>query len=456
MGLGLTPFKGFMSMSSSWGNYPKLQPAHIIDLNCRDEYALNSLGEHDFLAYGQGRSYGDCCLNENGILITTKNLNRVINFDCFAGTLECEAGITLSCILDYIVPYGWFLPVLPGTKMVSVGGAIANDVHGKNHHHTGTFGKHVLSFELLRSDGKKIICSPFSNQEYFQATIGGLGLTGIILSAQLQLKPIISSYLNVEYLIFRNLDEAFEIAKYSEDKFEYTVAWIDCITNQKNFGRGIFMRANHLQNNDFSTPIERKNTSWIKVPFYFPEIFLNKYSKKIFNHIYFHSYSMKKKFQSISYNKFLFPLDAIKDWNKVYGRRGFLQYQCVIPENYFDRIHDILKIVLLDKQEPFLSVIKTFGNVPSPGLLSFPMEGVTLAFDLPYKGRQTNCLLDKLDQIVMECEGKVYPAKDARMSSLAFKTFFPQWEKFLSYMDPKFSSSFWRRVMQDEKLLLRS
>ena len=432
-------------MQTSWGNYPKVNHADVIELNWRDETIPFQNSNHSFLAYAQGRSYGDSCLNENGILITTKRLNRLIDFDAKNGILECEAGITLASILDFILPHSWFLPVLPGTKFVSVGGAIANDVHGKNHHRAGTFGRHLLSFELLRSNGERLICSPDENAELYQATIGGLGLTGIILSAKIKLKPITSTLLNVEHIKFQNLDEFFVLASASEQKFEYTVAWLDCVADGKNFGRGVFMRANHVEST-VSDIVLNKKSSGLKVPCYFPGLALNRCSVKAFNNIYFKRQASKTQSQRVYYDKFFFPLDAIADWNKIYGKKGFVQYQCVIPEINARHIQEVLKAIVTEGQASFLSVLKTFGSVVSPGMLSFPMQGVTLALDLPYRGASTHTLLNNLDSIVMQYGGRVYMAKDANMSASAFKTYFPGWEQFAKYIDPKFSSSFWRRV----------
>lgn len=438
-------------MTTSWGNYPKVKHANIIELNWRDDDFAFLQTNKKFLAHGQGRSYGDCCLNENEILISTKRLNRLISFDAGKGILECEAGMTLAEILDFVVPHNWFLPVLPGTKFVSVGGAIANDVHGKNHHRAGTFGKHVISFELLRSNGEKLICTPEKNSELFYATIAGIGLTGIILSAKLKLKSIQSSMLAVEYIKFQNLNEFFALAQSSEEKYEYTVAWLDCVADGKDFGRGIFMRGNHEERRvgkgalATCSPPAKKS-----IPFYFPQFALNRYSVKAFNHLYFHRQAMKKNIQSVTIDSFFFPLDAIKNWNKIYGKRGFVQYQCVIPESNAKQISKVLKTIVQAGQSSFLSVLKTFGDVKSPGMLSFPKKGVTLALDLPFRGEKTLKLLKDLDSMVIDAGGRIYPAKDACMNSNAFKIFYPQWQDFSKYIDPKFSSSLWRRVTQNE------
>lgn len=430
-------------MPTSWGNFPKVKHTRVIDLYWRDQPIPFENFTQPVLAYGQGRSYGDSCLNESGILISTRHLNRFIHFDHATGILECEAGITLKEILDVIIPAGWFLPVLPGTQFVSLGGAIANDVHGKNHHSAGSFGNHVINFELLRSNNEKFHCSREENLELFHTTIGGLGLTGIILSASIQLKPLQSTYLDTQYLKFRNLEEFFEINQQSESQYEYTVAWLDCVSDGKNLGRGIFMRANHADTKSFYEPSKKSRLS---VPFNFPSFALNQYSVKAFNHFYYHAQAKKIGAHLVPYDAFFFPLDSIQHWNRIYGKKGFVQYQCVIPVEYALRIKDILQSIVESGQGSFLSVLKTFGDIPSQGLLSFPMQGVTLALDIPYRGKSTLALLNHLDAIVMSYGGRVYPAKDARMSAAAFKSYYPHWDSFSEWIDPQFSSSFWRRV----------
>lgn len=430
-------------MLTSWGNYPIALPAEIICPNWRDD-TIAFHAAQSFLPYGQGRSYGDSCLNADGILIDTKRLNHLLSFDRTQGILACEAGVTLAEILDFIMPEGWFLPVLPGTQFVSVGGAIANDIHGKNHHVMGTFGRHVLSFELLRSNGEILLCSPESNRELYQATIGGLGLTGLVLSAKLQLRPLISPLLQVEYLPFHHLDEFMQLAAESENTFEYTVAWLDCANAGKKFGRGIFMRANHAQ--EPMQPPAQPSHFALQIPAYFPSFSLNRFTIKKFNDLYYYLHTRKPGIQNIYYKNFFFPLDAIKHWNRIYGKRGFVQYHCVLPKENLVQMNEILTTVVAADAGAFLSVLKTFGDLPSPGMLSFPMPGITLALDFPLRGDRTLSLLNTLDTIVSQAQGRVYPAKDARMSASAFQTFFPRWQDFQPYIDPKFSSSFWRRV----------
>ncbi len=430
----------------SWGRYPQVRHRGVLPLHWRHE--LPDLGGLDapVLPYGQGRSYGDVCLNEGGYLLDVAPLNRFLAFDPETGVLRCEAGVTLDQILKLVVPRGWFLPVTPGTKFITVGGAIANDVHGKNHHRAGTFGRHVLRFELLRSDGRRLLCSPQENADLFRATVGGLGLTGVILWAEIQLIRIPSSWMVVERVPFRNLDEFFEVSARSDEAFEYTVAWIDCLARGPNLGRGIFLRGNHAE---APRSLEVHRDPHLVVPVDLPSFVLNPWSMRAFNALYYRLQSRKAGRRLEHYEPFFYPLDAIHRWNRIYGRRGFLQYQCVLPrEVQREGIREILTRIARSGNASFLAVLKEFGDVPSPGLLSFPRPGVTLALDLPFTGPATLGLLDDLDRLVLEAGGALYPAKDARMAPEVFRASYPALEAFLPHRDPAFSSSFWRRVSQ--------
>lgn len=403
--------------------------------------------EHSILPYAYGRSYGDSCLNADGAILDVSHLRRFISFDAEKGLLRCEAGVSLAEILDLIVLKGWFLPVVPGTKFVSVGGAIANDIHGKNHHVAGTFGSHVTRFELVRSTGERLTCSPTENAGFYRATIGGLGLTGLITWAEIQLKRIPSPFIEMEQIRFSNVDEFFEIALESDQSHEYTVSWIDCLAGGKSLGRGLFMRGNHYECEPFSRRF-KKRTWAIRVPFDAPSFILNTATVKAFNTVVYYRSAFARKTRRItSYDPFFFPLDTILDWNRLYGKNGFLQYQCVVPiHDEYRAIKEILTRISRSGVLPFLNVFKKFGDVASAGMLSFPRPGVTLALDFPYRGQKTLCLLEELDEIVRASGGAVYPAKDARMSPESFAAYFPGWQAFSQYIDPKFSSSFWRRV----------
>jgi FAD/FMN-containing dehydrogenase len=433
----------------SWGRFPVVHHADVIHPNWTTEQLDLRRRAEPVLPFGYGRSYGDTCLNEGGTLIDTTRLSRFIGFDKQLGLLSCEAGVSLGEILDIVVPSGWFLAVTPGTKQVTMGGAIANDVHGKNHHVAGTFGCHVRQFELLRSSGERLLCSRDENVELFNATIGGLGLTGVILWAEIQLKRIFNPLIKMDSIRFRNLNEFAELAASSDDNYEYTVAWVDCLAAGETLGRGIFMRGNHLQGESAPGASRRRRRWNVSLRLSAPNILLNQVTMNAFNLTYYYRHFATQRFRVLDYDTFFYPLDALGHWNRLYGSRGLLQYQCVVPCNDNNRVmKEILYRVSISKRASFLSVLKIFGSRRSPGMLSFPRPGVTLALDFPNDGEKTFRLLDELDKIVVAAGGAVYPAKDARMSAKSFQSFFSNWKEFSRYIDPRFSSSFWRRVTQ--------
>ena len=402
-------------------------------------------GKHfpTWLPHGKGRSYGDSCLNSEGALLLTPGLDRLIAFDPVGGTLRCEAGVTLSQILSFIVPRGFFLPVTPGTQWVTLGGAIANDVHGKNHPTAGTFGRWVTRLELLRSDGSRRECSPEKENAWFRATLGGLGLTGLITWAEIRLIPIASGWMDTETFRFDHFDEFVSLGSDSPEKYPYQVAWIDCSAKGASLGRGLYSRGSHAE-------ASLQSTRPCPVPTYFnfpieaPAGLINRFTTQLFNQAYFHRQHRKNRRARISYFSFFYPLDVIHNWNLVYGPRGFFQYQCVVPR--LEVARRILNEVERSNQVCALAVMKTFGDLVSPGLLSFPRKGITLAMDFPNHGASTLRSFDRLDAIVRESEGALYPAKDARMSAETFRASYPDWEAFVPFIDPRFSSDFWRRV----------
>jgi FAD/FMN-containing dehydrogenase len=347
--------------------------------------------------------------------------------------------------LNVVVPRGWFLPVSPGTQFVSVGGAVANDIHGKNHHRAGTFGRHVRRFELVRSSGKRLVCSPDENAELFRATVGGLGLTGLMTWVEIALKRISGPRIDVEALPLGCLEDFFRLSAESDRDHEYTVAWFDGLRPPGRF-RGLFYRGNHAAPEDkVKLPDFRARLS---VPIDLPSGCLNRWTLRAFNRLYYDWNAHKPSLHSVPYRSFFYPLDAVSHWNRIYGRRGFFQYQCVVPAGDEGRrpVEPLLEEVARSGQGSFLAVLKIFGDAASPGLLSFPRPGVTLAMDFPNRGPRTLELFERLDALVRGAGGAVYPAKDARMSSESFRSFFPRWREFSDFVDPKFSSSFWRRV----------
>jgi FAD/FMN-containing dehydrogenase len=424
----------------SFGRYPKVEHSKIIKLFWRSDVPEFKSITGKILPYGLGKSYGDSCLNEGHVLINTRGLNKFISFDDKTGILRCESGVTLSECIDFLLPRGYFLPVTPGTKYITLGGAVANDVHGKNHHKAGTFGCHVTQFELLRSDGHKNICSLKSNPDLFSSTIGGLGLTGLITWVEFKAIRVHGPIIDMESIKFKSFEEFFEINTESNLNYDYTVAWV----NVSKPGHGIYMRgtfANSLKQKPYNTKINKQ------IPFPLEIELINPLTVKLFNMLYEGKQFGKVKKAYVDINPFFYPLDAVDGWNKVYGKKGFLQYQFVIPfDNYLQNLKEIFSIIKKSGMSSFLTVLKTFGDVKSPGMLSFPKPGVTLAIDFKMTGERTLTVLETADKIVRNAGGILYPAKDARMASEDFKKFYPNWKKFSQYIDPKFSSSFWRRV----------
>lgn len=408
----------FIQKVTNWGNYP------VVEKEMKSEDSLENirkfvLANNEVIARGNGRCYGDASLGEH--IFSTKRLNKFISFDRLNGIIECEAGVLLSEILEVSVPQGYFLYVTPGTKYVTVGGAIASDVHGKNHHAEGCFSEFVLEFSLLNETGEVIICSPDSNSDKFYATIGGMGLTGIILSAKIKLKNIETAYIRQESIKAENLDEIFRLFEESED-WTYNVAWIDCLQKGNNVGRSILMRGEHalkaelpakLQNN----PLRLKNRIKPTVPFYFPSVILNALTVKIFNLLYYFKQQKKQVNSFVDYESFFYPLDVVNDWNKIYGKGGFIQYQMVIPkEKGKEGMRKILEAISKSGNGSFLAVLKLFGKNNPKAYNSFPMEGYTLALDFKVNSRLPKLVQD-LDAIVEEYDGRIYLTKDCMSKS---------------------------------------
>jgi len=424
----------------SWGRYPRARQ-RLVPLY--DRAAPLPRTAEPALPHGNGRSYGDSCLNPDGVLLATRALDRFIAFDTEQGLLRCECGVLLSEILALTVPRGWFLPVTPGTQHVTVGGAIANDVHGKNHHAHGSFGDHLAGFELLRSDGTRRWCSPTENADWFRASVGGLGLTGLVTVAELRLVRVPGAAMAGETLRFSGLRGFFELSAESDRAHEYTVAWVDCLARGAKLGRGLFMRGGHAAGAVAEPPAR----SLLRLPFTPPLPLVNSLSLRAFNTLY---YALPRRSPwRAHYRPFLCPLDSIRDWNRMYGPAGFLQYQCVVPPaTAEDAVRELLERIARSGQGSFLSVLKRFGDRAAPGMLSFARPGATLALDFPNRGPATFALLEQLDEVVAQSGGAVYPAKDARMSGPSFRRYFPAWREFQAWVDPHFSSGFWRRVME--------
>jgi FAD/FMN-containing dehydrogenase len=431
----------------SWGRVLRGQH-RVIRPRWRDELpALSMEGarcDGKLLAIGLGRSYGDSGLNPGGAVIDMTGLDRVMSFDPDTRLLRAEAGMSFDALLRLLVPRGFFPPVTPGTRFVTLGGAVANDVHGKNHHQAGTLGRWVRKLSLTRSDGSAVELGPDDNTGLFDATIGGLGLTGAIAWVEIEMMAIAGPMLDVETIPFGSLDEFFAIAAESDAAFDYTVAWVDCLARRGALGRGIFTRARHAEREPRESNPGRTAFS---VPFDMPGLALNQLTVRSFNALYYYNGRRKAGHATIPYAAFFYPLDAIGQWNRLYGKRGLYQYQSVVPPAAArDATRKMLELISAAGQGSFLAVLKTFGDKPSPGMLSFPRPGTTLALDFANRGAATLELMARLDAIVHDVGGRLYPAKDGRISSEMFRASYPNWENFARHVDHGFSSHFWRRV----------
>lgn len=368
-------------------------------------------------------------------------LDRFIRVDWEQGIVLAEAGVTLAEILALAIPRGWFLPVTPGTQYVTLGGAIGNDVHGKNHHRRGTFGNHVLRFGLLRQ-GELLACSPADHPELFAATIGGLGLTGVIAWAEIRLMPIRSSQVDSTQVRFGGLNEFFALSAELDPRHEYSVAWIDCLARGRQAGRGVFSVGDHARYGR----LEVDGRTKLQVPLTPPMSLINRLSLRAFNEFYWRLHPARRTPRRVDYEPFLYPLDRILHWNRIYGRRGFQQYQCAIPDAVAEpALHELLGAIAASGQGSFLAVLKRCGAIASPGLLSFPLPGTSLALGFPHRAELAP-LFARLDTIVREAGGRLYPAKDAHMSASDFRRAYPAWERLEALRDPVLNSRFWKRV----------
>lgn len=397
-----------------------------------------------FLPYGNGRSYGDSCHNDRGHLLPMRPGAAISAFDPDTGILTADAGVLLSEILAAVMPHGFFLEVTPGTAQVTLGGAIANDVHGKNHHRRGTFGRSVVAFSLLGSDGVRKTCSPESNAAVFEATIGGMGLTGIIETATIRLMPVPSANVRQTAFRFSSIDGYFDAIDDIDATHEYSVAWIDQLARGSNLGRGVLMAGDHAEDGG---PAKPPSAPRLAVPFSPPVNLLNRLTLKAFNELYFGRAPKQRKTGIVAWSSYFHPLDAITGWNRLYGPRGLFQHQSVYPtENARETTIALIECAQKHGAASFLTVLKRFGDTPSPGLMSFPRPGFTLTLDFANSGAQTLRMLEALDEIVMTAGGALNPYKDQRMSPRMFEASFPQWRDMEAMRDPAVMSDFWRRT----------
>ncbi|BAW80571.1 FAD linked oxidase domain-containing protein [Candidatus Nitrosoglobus terrae] len=416
---------------------------------------VNIPKQGSLICRGQGRSYGDAAISSQGQVMLSERLNRFLAFDDSTGILTAEAGATLAEILETFVPRGWFPAVTPGTQYVSIGGAIAADVHGKNHHHAGTLGVHVTELELMLADGHRQRCSPEKNESLFWATLGGMGLTGIITEASFRLIPIETAAIMAEHNPASDLEVTFKWLEDTDYDDQYTVAWIDCASARRHFGRSIVMKGHHARRDEL--PDDWKDPFFVpplcskSIPFNFPSFVLNRFTMAVFNERYYRHQGRKKGSFITDYASFFYPLDALAHWNRLYGRRGFLQYQVAIPDPYaHEGIRRLLEHLINSRQGAFLAVLKRFGSA-NAGLLSFPVAGYTLALDLPMTGKKVLNLLQQLDELVIKYGGRVYLAKDACLSPESLRAMYPrleEWQRIKQVVDPerRFQSDLSRRL----------
>ncbi|MBC7908583.1 MAG: FAD-binding oxidoreductase [Rhodospirillaceae bacterium] len=406
---------------AGWGNFPRMS-CRVATLGAADE-AQSWLDQPPMIARGLGRSYGDAALQPN-LTLLTRRLDHILAFDPVTGLLSCEAGVTLETILDVFLPRGWLPPVSPGTKFVTLGGMVAADVHGKNHHKAGSFGGHVRSLRLMLADGRVVECGPDVEPELFWATIGGMGLTGLILSVSFHLLPVHTAFIRSEVLCAPNLEAAFDAFEASAG-WTYTVAWIDCLTGGRNLGRCLLTRGELAEPDELPPGLLPRRKRPKRVPVDLPNWVLNRWSMRAFNTLYYNMAPAKPRPAIMDLDSFFYPLDALLEWNRIYGRNGFTQYQCVLPKPAGrEGLRHLLATIQKSGFGSFLAVLKLFGG-HAGGCLSFPMEGYTLALDFPVRP-PTLALLHELDAIVADHAGRLYLAKDARTTPGMLRKGYPR------------------------------
>ena len=424
-----------------WGRYP-LVDAELKSPTSIDEL-IEEISKNNAIARGNGRAYGDSAISKFNT-ISMKNFNRILKFETDTGLIVVESGILLSEIIDSFLPKGWFPKVTPGSKFVTIGGMVACDVHGKNHHKDGSFGNYIEWLEIITENGEIKKCSKNINSDLFNWTIGGMGLTGIILNVAFYLKPIETSWIKQKTVPAKNIDHAFEIFETTLDS-TYSVAWIDCLSSGNKLGRSLIMLGEHANLLDLKSvmknnPLAIKSKKKIRIPFNFPSFILNSFTIKIFNSLYYLLGKKKKGYKLVDYDTFFYPLDYFLDWNKVYGKKGFAQYQCVIPlNNALEGIRELLETISHSNSNSFLAVLKRFGKEES--YLSFPIEGYTLALDFPIT-KDNLKLMSHLDEITLKHKGQFYLAKDSRLNKEIFKRSDIKFAKFSKYRSLKMKETF--------------
>ena len=438
---------------ANWGNYPVMESDEQ-NFTLLEDMVRYVAGAKEFIPRGNGRCYGDASLGNN--TVCTVKFDKILSFDTDDGIFECQSGITLDQVLEVVVPKGWFLPVTPGTKFITVGGAIASDVHGKNHHVDGCFSHHVEEMDLLLADGKLITCGPGTHTDLFEATCGGMGLTGVITRIKFRLKKIETSYIRQKQVKAANLEEVIQLFEKYKD-YTYSVAWIDCLKKGKAFGRSILILGEHATVSELDArqkqhPLQLPKKKQITFPFNLPSWVLNTFTVKAFNFLYYGKNFKKEINNTVSYEPFFYPLDAILHWNRGYGKKGFIQYQFVVPMEAKQGLIEILQRISEKGLGSFLAVLKIFGKQDS--LIGFPMEGYTLALDIPVRKGLFETL-DELDKIVLRYGGRLYMSKDARMAPEILKAGYQHLPQFLSIVR-KYNPDGKIRSVQSDRLGLTS
>lgn len=413
---------------SGWGRFPRLDAQLVAP---RDEAALAAqIAMGPVIARGMGRAYGDSALAP--VTVSTRHFNRMIAFDPASGQLIAESGVTLGEIIESFLPRGWFPSVTPGTRFVSLGGAIAADVHGKNHHREGSFGAFVDWIDLIGADGTIMRCTRDENADLFHWTLGGMGLTGVIVRAAIRLKRVQTGWIRQTTIPARDLSEALDAFEDSLDA-TYSMAWIDCAARGDAMGRAIVMNGEHATREELpathrATPFAAPRHGTRRVPLDLPGFALNPLSVRLFNEVYYRLGRRRPRTGLVAWGPFFYPLDSVLDWNRIYGRKGFMQFQCVVPlESHAEGLRAILAAITRAGTGSFLAVLKRFGAQQSR--LSFPMEGYTLALDFAMNPRNL-ALMDELDRITLDHGGRFYLAKDSRMAAQTLHRSDPRWVEF--------------------------
>jgi decaprenylphospho-beta-D-ribofuranose 2-oxidase len=444
---------GEREIVTGWGRNPR-SASHVVRPSNPDELAMavKSAGPRGAIARGIGGSYGDAAMNAGGTVVTSTAVSGLLELDRAAGTARVLAGTSIDALLREIVPRGWFVPVTPGTRNVTIGGAIAADIHGKDHHATGTFGAHVRSMVLALPDGTRRTLSPTDSPREFWATCGGMGLTGTVVEATIDLHPVETSLLRVDSDRVPDLDTLLTLLVEGGRRHRYSVAWVDFLARGRSLGRAVLSQGDFARVDELPArsrrrrdPLSYAPVGAVPAPPVVPNALLNRASIAAFNELWYRKAPRRRRGELQSIGKFFYPLDMIDGWNRMYGPRGFLQWQCMVPFGAEDVLREIVEALAEHRAPSFLAVLKYFGAA-DPGPLSFPGPGWTLALDVPTTDPDLAPLLDRLDERVVETGGRLYLAKDSRMRPELVRAMYPrldEWRATRDELDPD------RRMVSD-------